>query len=174
MPKTKETFTRLLGLNQLDLAMLLGVNKSQLAMYETGKRSLPLHAMQLLAELTTQVIAPATKAKNKRPEAFRASPEYIEYLIQENGYQRLITERKLAVAVKKEEQRLRLQELAQFLNSREASKKGAAGHEAITLKASKMGEAKFSDARFELEHKLRVLDYEKSLLDAEVRAFQTC
>src|SRR6218665_3406715 len=170
--KAKETITKLLCLTQLDLAMLLGVNKSQLAMYETGKRSLPLHAMQLLAELTTHVISPAAKAKYKRPAPLRASPQYINRLIFENEYQRLLTERKIAAALKKQEQLARLQEVAHFLKGRETAKRGALGHEAITHKASRMEQTSLSDLLFELQHKQRLLEHEKSLLDAELLAFK--
>jgi transcriptional regulator with XRE-family HTH domain len=50
MQKVK-TISKLLGLKQDELAVLLKVNKSQLAMFETGKRDLPIAAMQQLASM---------------------------------------------------------------------------------------------------------------------------
>lgn len=41
----------LLGMRQEEMAMLLGVNKSQWSMYEIGQRDLPLNAQLKLAEM---------------------------------------------------------------------------------------------------------------------------
>ena len=48
MEKT-DNIRSLLGLSQENLALLLKVSRSQIAMYELGKRNLPVHAMEMLA-----------------------------------------------------------------------------------------------------------------------------
>lgn len=50
--KNTTTLTSLLGLTQKQMALLLQVSRAQWSMYESGKRSLPLEARQLLAEMT--------------------------------------------------------------------------------------------------------------------------
>ena len=55
----KETFKNSLGFTQEEIAILLGITRSQWAMYESGKRDIPIEAKQKLITLLT-----ATK-KNK-------------------------------------------------------------------------------------------------------------
>ncbi len=47
----KATISSLLGFTHLQMAMLLRVTRSQWSMYESGKRNLPLRALQILAEM---------------------------------------------------------------------------------------------------------------------------
>ena len=49
--KKENAIRKLLGINQHDLALLLQVSRSQVAMYESGKRRLPLQAMEKLSKL---------------------------------------------------------------------------------------------------------------------------
>lgn len=44
--KEKNTLKSLLGIEQEDIAIVLGISRSHLAMYGIGKRSLPLHAKE--------------------------------------------------------------------------------------------------------------------------------
>jgi predicted transcriptional regulator len=53
--KKETTLTQLLGITQLDAAMLLGVTASRWSMYSSGKRDLPTRAMVLLAEMLAYV-----------------------------------------------------------------------------------------------------------------------
>jgi transcriptional regulator with XRE-family HTH domain len=49
--KTKNVIREKLGITQEDLAVLLGISRSYLALFELGKRSLPVEAKQKLAAL---------------------------------------------------------------------------------------------------------------------------
>ena len=57
----KNNISTSLGLKQQELAQLLQVSRSQLSLYELGKRSLPIHAMEKL----TIMLALAQKGKVK-------------------------------------------------------------------------------------------------------------
>ena len=51
--KNKSNIRALTGMSQENLALLLQVSRSQIAMFETGKRNLPIQAMEKLALLLT-------------------------------------------------------------------------------------------------------------------------
>ncbi len=63
--KKDHAISTYLGITQLELAMLLGVSRSQFSMFELGKRDLPLHAMQLLGE-TAHLYTIARSRRQKR------------------------------------------------------------------------------------------------------------
>ncbi|MBS7787477.1 helix-turn-helix transcriptional regulator [Flavobacterium sp. CYK-55] len=50
MKKTVK-LNKMLGLNQYDVAMLMGITRSQWSMFESGKRQLPHQATLLLSEI---------------------------------------------------------------------------------------------------------------------------
>ena len=51
--KNKNNIRALTGMSQENLALLLQVSRSQIAMFESGKRNLPIQAMEKLALLLT-------------------------------------------------------------------------------------------------------------------------
>ncbi len=65
--KTQTSISSLLGLNQQDMALLLGVSRGQISMYEIGKRSLPTAALQKLATILSYLKERETLA-SKHPE----------------------------------------------------------------------------------------------------------
>lgn len=86
--KNVQPIRALLGMNQTDMALLLGVSRSHYAMFEIGKRDLSLKATQLLAEILNHMQLPAKSlvarpierqiatAKNSRLEEFLRENEY--------------------------------------------------------------------------------------------------
>lgn len=120
-----KTISKLLGLKQEELAELLKVNKSQLAMFETSKRDLPIAAMQQLAPMlqfvqeeslksgSAEVLKSQTAQKNK----------VLAHLLKENQYKQKLLERKLEIAEHKYQTNKTAMQLMQFLE-KEATKKG--------------------------------------------------
>ncbi len=62
----QKSISALLGFKQEELALILQVSRSQLSLYELGKRSLPLHAMEKLALLVSQLQNPAVENEQNK------------------------------------------------------------------------------------------------------------
>ena len=100
MAKKRENPIRaLLGLKQEDIAMLLGISRAHWGMYEIGKRDLPIHAVQLLAEMLTHMNAANPESKHAEVK-YEVSQEQLQRLQLENEYQRHLNQRKIAAALK--------------------------------------------------------------------------
>ena len=120
-----KTISKLLGLKQEELAILLKVNKSQLAMFETGKRDLPIAAMQQLASMLQFVQEESFKSGSA--EVLKSQTEQkkkvLAQLLKENQYKQKLLERKLEIAEKKFQSNCTAMQLMRFLEI-DASKKG--------------------------------------------------
>jgi len=124
MQKAK-TISKLLGIKQEELAVLLKVNKSQLAMFETGKRDLPIAAMQQLASMLQFVQEESLKSSSA--ELLKSQTEQkkkvLEQLLKENQYKQKLLEKKLEIAENKLQSNSTAMQLMRFLDN-EATKKG--------------------------------------------------
>jgi transcriptional regulator with XRE-family HTH domain len=120
-----KTISKLLGIKQEELAVFLKVNKSQLAMFETGKRDLPIAAMQQLAPMLQFVQEESLKSGSA--EILKSQTEQkkkvLEQLLKENQYKQKLLERKLEIAENKYQANKTAMELMRFLEI-DASKKG--------------------------------------------------
>ena len=168
--KKENTIRTILGVTQQELAMLLGVSRSQCAMFELGKRDLPLPAKQLLAEMLSYIQSPEVTAKSIQFALPQATPQQLERFLRENQYQQLLAARKIATATKKLQAQARLLQLTAFLSSREASKTNAIPfHAALTSKAMKVTEAPLVAILTEQQMRQEMLELEKLLLESRVR-----
>lgn len=113
MRKQEITVSQLLGLRQQEAAQLLGVTRSQIAMFESGKRSLPVLALQLLAELLKKVQEHPQAAKGiaQNGERLAERQQQLRQLQDENHYQQVHIGRKIASATKKYEAQCNMQVL---------------------------------------------------------------
>lgn len=96
--KEEITISKLLGATQLEMAMLLGINASQWSMYESGKRNLPLQAMQQLNAMLQYVVNENNKQSIKSLLSTQQQDKkkaILKALIQENEYQQQLTARKI-------------------------------------------------------------------------------
>jgi transcriptional regulator with XRE-family HTH domain len=105
----------LLGISQDDMAQLLGLSRSQVSMFESGKRDLPREAKILVAPM----LAHATKATLKR-EAEETQPnpkqhQCLKQLLQENELQRMSIARKLYNTKELHQKNLAVLSLTSFL-----------------------------------------------------------
>ncbi|TBX71054.1 XRE family transcriptional regulator [Flavobacterium silvisoli] len=123
--KTHQTICELLGLKQQEMAMLLGVHRTQWSMFELGKRSLPKEALMKLHEILTlnqsldKMDADETSI-NKPIGNF--TKEELESLLKENEYQCLATERKLNYQHQKLQSLLKAERIREPITERFSSK----------------------------------------------------
>jgi transcriptional regulator with XRE-family HTH domain len=168
--KKEQTITAILGITQQDVAMLLGVNRSQWSMFESGKRDLPLAAKQLLAEMLTYVQAPETTAKSTIPLLAQATLPQLERLLRENEYQQLLTARRIAAATKKQEAQLRVLKLAEFLSTRDHGKQAINPlPDVIARKVSCVTASPVANLLVAQQLKQEMLELEKLLLESRLR-----
>lgn len=159
-----------LGITQYELAMLLGVSRSQCAMFELGKRDLPLPAKQLLAEMLTFMQAPETTAKSTIPLLAQATLPQLERLLRENEYQQLLTARRIAAATKKQEAQNRVLKLAEFLSTRDHGKQAINPlPEVIVRKVSSVTASPVANLLVAQQLKQEMLELEKLLLESRLR-----
>lgn len=112
-----KTISKLLGLKQEELAMLLKVHKSQLAMFETGKRGLPAAALLVLAPMLEFV--QKVKLQSGSAEVLKSQVEQkrkvVTYLLKENKYHQTEISKKLEKLEDKYQVNLSVIQLMRFL-----------------------------------------------------------
>ena len=168
--KNQYTVTTLLGLNQENAAMLLGISRSQWSMYESGKRNLPLAAKNLLAAILEHLQMPEAIAKRSEFIDNDATHQQYEQLLRENEYQRLLVAKKITATGKKRDIQFRRVQLANFLASRDTETVILKSlHEVLTAKGSNISPTSLSNWLVELKDKQKILDFEKSLLESELQ-----
>lgn len=167
--KKDHAISTYLGITQLELAMLLGVSRSQFSMFELGKRDLPLHAMQLLGEMLTYIQSPEVAAKSALPDKPKASLPQLERLQRKNHYQQLLTERKIATATKKLQAQARLLQLSAFLSSRKGSSATAIRFPTVLArKTNRATEAPLLELIVEQQLRKELLELENLLLESRL------
>jgi len=168
--KHENPIRSLLGLAQEDLAMLLGVSRGRWSMYELGKRDIPLQAKQLLGEMLQHVNQQHTLAKKTKPELPLSLQPKLEQLLRENEFQQVVLRRKMADAIKKQEEHARLQHLVPFLQTRYTSKHDTNSlQQHLTNRASSGKETALSENVFQLQHRQEILVFEKEVLEAKLQ-----
>lgn len=117
------TICKLLGIKQDDLAMLLNVSKGQLAMYETGKRDLPVTAKLQLATIL-QYMQEDSDKQDSMATILKAQmvhqKKVLEQMLQTNKYKQLLLEKKRLLVEKKYHSNLSAIKLMQFLKKEDA------------------------------------------------------
>jgi transcriptional regulator with XRE-family HTH domain len=89
-----------LGLSQLEMASYLQIHRSQLTMYEQGKRDLPTHALVKLAEMELFLYNYTSQPSPSFPleaEQLQKATEIFEKHQKEVAYRQLILQQKLEV-----------------------------------------------------------------------------
>ena len=86
------------GMSQIEMAICLQIPRSQLAMYENGKRDLPTHALVKLAEMELFLLnynAKPNKALPREAEQLQKAIEIFEKHQKKLEFQRLNLQKKL-------------------------------------------------------------------------------
>jgi len=172
--RKESTIGKLLGMSQQDMAMLLGVSRGQWSMYESGKRDLPLHANQLLADMLTHVRTAETISENRYQSnalQLKGLQQSLEHLLRENEYQQLLLDRKIAAARKKQTAQMRIAQLAHFVNNKEPNT-GTASNAAMQFISRKAVQASSNDyhailVQYEIKKEIVIL--EKMLIESKIR-----
>ena len=167
----KNNISTSLGLKQQELAQLLQVSRSQLSLYELGKRSLPIHAMEKL----TIMLALAQKGKVKSEMKKSISNEeqnVLKKILLKNNHQQLIVERKIKALEKKQNALVTSKKLIAHLlkNEGKINKNELNGLKSIEIKSKKQEIEKYNTALLQLEIKKEVLVFEEKVLQKKLQS----
>lgn len=163
-PARKEpSIASILGLKQIEVAMLLGIHRSQWSMFESGKRSLPAAATEILATLLSAAQTEDASAKGTADDdAYHSErQQLLNKLLLENTYQRETISRTITDARIAHETNIRRQRVADCLNA-QSHPMG----KTINDKAEKA--LKFNGRLLELELKQEVLELERNLIESKL------
>lgn len=100
----KENIRDLLGISQMDMAMLLKINRGQWSMYESGKRDLPLHATLLLQKMLVYMQSQEQKDTEKMPHVAPQKDKWrkeLEFAFKDNQFRIKLGAHKIAAAERK-------------------------------------------------------------------------
>lgn len=163
----KDSIRELLGITQDDLAIILKIGRSQLAMYEIGKRDIPTAAKIKLAEMLTYMNETSTLSVADEPyikiqDALRE--KVIAALIEKNKYQQLLIEKKIIALEKKYIANLKAMKLYFFLETQSAKNEEELFIKSIATKALK--EIKKNGLPMLIQHQIKkeMLQNEEQLL----------
>ncbi len=114
----KINLKELLGLTQIDLAILFKTTRSQISLFELGKRDLPINAKILLAEilqfLQQEKDNPEIKVAIQKEETAQTK-KALEAMLKHNKYEQYVLEKKHKAAEKKYRKSLTALTLAKYL-----------------------------------------------------------
>ena len=167
----KNNISTSLGLKQQELAQLLQVSRSQLSLYELGKRSLPVHAMEKL----TIMLALAQKGKVKSEMKKSISNEeqnVLKKILLKNNHQQLLVERKIKALEKKQNALVTSKKLIVHLlkNEGKINKNELVVLKSIEVKLKKQEIEKYNTALLQLEIKKEVLVFEEKVLQKKLQS----
>ena len=163
--KMKNNISTSLGLKQKELAQLLQVSRSQLSLYELGKRSLPVHAMEKLATMLTHLQKEAVKGENKK-SILVEEQNFLKKLLLKNNHQQLLVERKIKALEKKQNALATSKKLIAHLlkNESKLKKNEFAVLKSVEVKSNNQTIANYATLLLQLEIKKEVLAFEEKLL----------
>lgn len=117
--KDKHPFRELLGLSQDDLCHLLRVHKSQLAMFEIGKRNLPHEATLQLVAICKHLISFEAKRPSfpETKEESQKIRKFLEDKIVDNKKKQTLIENKLRRIKNKYEKAISVIQFADYLEN---------------------------------------------------------
>ena len=165
----KNNISASLGLKQQELAQLLQVSRSQLSLYELGKRSLPLPAMEKLATLLTHSQKEAVNSESKNN--IRVEDQiFLKKLVLKNNHQQLLVERKIIALEKKQNALATSKKLVAHLLKDEKNKKKSALAFLITIETKNKDIENYAVLLLQLELKKEVLALEEKLLQKKLQS----
>lgn len=157
------TIREQLGLKQEELAQLLQVTRSQLSLYEIGKRKLPLHATQKLASMLSFVQnksrAIEHKSKNNQKEL-----KILQQLLIKNQHQQLINEKKMLALQKKQKAVVATEKVVEHLMEQAKTKKEIKLIDQFALKKNRDN----TDSIIQFEIKKEVLAFEEQAIKIRI------
>jgi transcriptional regulator with XRE-family HTH domain len=118
--KKGESICKQLGIKQEELAMLLKISKGQLAMFEIGKRDIPLTAKKQLTEILMGLQANKSKLVNHHPileEEKKKSHDWLMKEFNDLKFKEFQLERKIEKTQAVREDALKALEVVKYLES---------------------------------------------------------
>lgn len=118
--KAKENFKSLFGIPQEDIAVLLGVTRTQWSMYELGKRSLPVHAMLELGNMMAYIQQQKFQSKELQSVLREEEEESLKVIQKEmdaNKYKTLVLDKKIEEAERLRNENFAALRLAAYLEA---------------------------------------------------------
>ena len=161
----------LLGISQENLAILLQVSRSQFAMFELGKRSLPVQAMEKLATMLTHSQKKSTKSEVKKNNAVEEQ-NLLKKLLLKNSHQQLLVERKIKALEKKHNALATSKKLIAHLlkNESKMKKNELAVLKSIEIKSKNQDIKNYAALLLQLEIKKEVLAVEEKFLQKKLQS----
>lgn len=172
--KANQSISRLLGLKQEQMAMLLQIPRSRFSLYELKLRPIPADSVEILAELTfiSQTI---DVEAHKEPSATEIEHyiNTVEKSLRENAYQQRLLFNKISALEKKQHSGLMVPHLAKGYNDDDGKK---AAYQKGMLKSfaddalKSVGIYPWSQLR-QYEIKIKTLQQEEKILREELEGF---
>ncbi len=159
--QSKTNYTALLGVTQLELAMLLGVSRPLVALFESGKKSLPATAMMLLAQMLEKVQT-AEKATQAATQDQSEAKLHLDKLLADNAFKQLLVARKIEALQNKIAAGWRRAQLIDFLDAQRLDGKDKRG--LLTQKNQKPAKVGNTTQLADLQMQQELLAYEAQLL----------
>lgn len=165
--KNSSTIRSLLLITQMDMAQLLKVHRSQLSMFELGKRDLPRKAKLLLAPMLDHVSKASKKLNTEAGYLDAKKQEFLKELLEENEFKRLRMERKLEKIRNNYQKKLAILHLTAFLSKSAARQPESYKNLVASIKDRATRMYGGCDARtvIDCEIKSELLELEKALLE---------
>lgn len=166
--KNEVTFSKLLGVSQLEISILLKINRSQWSMYESDDRDLPNDALSLMNEMLKHVQNKNDKQLKKQELIIQQQDkkkEALEKLLKENDSQQQTMERKIKKIEKNQAFVVARFQLLDFLNNH-THKKEEHPELLQRMKDKAEDKAEQNDMATLITHQIKqeVLKYEAELL----------
>lgn len=157
----------MLGVSQEDIARLLKVTRSQLAMFETGKRDLPSEAKILLAHMLVHATQASLKRQSVSSQPDAKKQEFLKELLQENEFERTRMARRLEKIRNSHQKRQAVLNMTVFLTKYTADKAESYQQlvQSIQAKATYMYGGCDDTTLMNCEIKCELLEREKQLLE---------
>lgn len=163
--KKHDNIRDLLGITQEDLAALLKISRTQLSMYEIGKRELPSTAIIQLADMLRYLQEDASKSADTtsllKEQAIQKEKAF-EEMRKENHFKQLVVEKKLNVLEKKYKANLSAFQLMKYLEKQDTENGKLESHLLKTIERKALAELNKNGLAMITKYKI-----EKEVLQAE-------
>ncbi len=167
----KKNISTLLGMSQESLALILQVSRSQIAMYEIGKRNLPVNAMKKLAAMLS-VLQNDTLTTISKDTISNLELKFLKNQLQKNKHQQLIAENKINALIKKQSAINASKQVISYLLNKNSDmkKKEIAVLKSIEAKTQNRVVQNNAVVLLQLELKKEVLAFEEKLLRKKLQS----
>ena len=170
--RKKENLRDVLGITQEELAMLLSITRTQLAMYETNKRDIPLTSKEKLADILT------TLHKNKSISKYSNSiietekkkvSEWLQKEFKDLEYKVVLLDRKIEKVMQVRKNAFKAFEVVQYLESKNAKPKKKKKKKTIKKRVEKTLNKQNLQHLHELELKKENLEMLKLIIEKKLK-----